>query len=111
MGLLDRFEKGVERAVNGVFARTFRSRVQPVEIASALRRELDDRAAVLGRDRTLVPNHFTVTLSADDHGAMRWGAGISSQKTSGRSEARRIDSTAARNSAGPAAAALPGWVS
>ncbi|MFC3689664.1 FhaA domain-containing protein [Aquipuribacter hungaricus] len=67
MGLLDRFEKGVERAVNGVFARTFRSRVQPVEIASALRRELDDRAAVLGRGRTLVPNAFTVTLSGEDH--------------------------------------------
>ncbi len=67
MGLLDKFEKGVERAVNGVFARTFKSGVQPVEIASALRRELDERAAVLGRGRTLVPNHFTVTLAPDDH--------------------------------------------
>ncbi len=67
MGLFDKFEKGVERTINGVFARTFKSRVQPVEIASALRRELDDRAAVLGRSRTLVPNHFTVTLSPDDH--------------------------------------------
>ena len=44
-------------------------------------------------------------------GTFRCGAGISSQKTSGRSEARRIDSTAARNSAGPAPAPLPGWVS
>ena len=67
MGLLDKFEKGVERAVNGVFARTFKSGVQPVEIASALRRELDERAAVLARGRTLVPNHFTVALSPDDH--------------------------------------------
>lgn len=67
MGLFDKFEKGVERAVSGAFARTFKSRVQPVEIASALRRELDDRAAVLGRGRTLVPNHFTVILSPDDH--------------------------------------------
>ncbi|MFC5381219.1 FhaA domain-containing protein [Aquipuribacter nitratireducens] len=67
MGLLDKFERGVERAVNGVFARTFKSKVQPVEIASALRRELDDRAAVLGRGRTLVPNAFTVTLSGEDH--------------------------------------------
>jgi hypothetical protein len=67
VGLLDRFEKGVERAVSSVFARTFKSKVQPVEIASGLRRELDDRAAVLGRGRTLVPNAFTVTLSAEDH--------------------------------------------
>ncbi|MBN9173865.1 MAG: DUF3662 domain-containing protein, partial [Microbacterium sp.] len=34
MGLLDSFEKGLERAVNGAFARTFRSGIQPVEIAS-----------------------------------------------------------------------------
>jgi hypothetical protein len=67
VGLLDRFERGVERAVSSVFARTFKSKVQPVEIASALRRELDDRAAVLGRGRTLVPNAFTVTLSGEDH--------------------------------------------
>ena len=53
----------------------------------------------------------TSPLRADDQGAMRWGAGISSQKTSGRSAARRIDSTAVRNSAGPAPAPAPGWVS
>ncbi|WP_432545634.1 FhaA domain-containing protein [Kineococcus sp. SYSU DK004] len=67
MGVLDRFERGVERAVNGVFARAFRSEVQPVEVASALRRELDDRAAVLARGRTLVPNSFVVELGPTDH--------------------------------------------
>jgi hypothetical protein len=64
MGLFDKFEKGVERAVNGVFARTFKSRVQPVEIASALRRELDDRAAVLGRGRTLSTPTSSATPSS-----------------------------------------------
>ena len=68
--MLDRFEKGIERAVNSVFARTFRSGVQPVEIASALRRELDDRAAILGRGRTLVPNSFVVALAAEDYDRM-----------------------------------------
>ena len=67
MGLLDSFEKGLERAVNGAFAKTFRSGVQPVEIASALRSELDKKAAVVSRDRTLVPNTFTVLLAPDDH--------------------------------------------
>jgi hypothetical protein len=67
VGVLDRFERGVERAVNGVFARAFRSEVQPVEVASALRRELDDRAAVLSRGRTLVPNSFVVELGPTDH--------------------------------------------
>ena len=45
MGVLDRFEKSVERAVNNTFARVFRSELKPVEMASALRREVDDRAA------------------------------------------------------------------
>ena len=67
MGLLDSFEKGLERAVNSAFAKTFRSGIQPVEIASALRSELDKKAAVVSRDRILAPNTFTVMLSpADD---------------------------------------------
>ncbi len=66
MGLLDSFEKGLERAVNGAFAKTFKSGLQPVEITSALRRELDTKAAVVSRDRILVPNSFTVRLSTAD---------------------------------------------
>ena len=67
MGVLDRFERGIEKAVNGAFARAFKSEVQPVEIASALRRAMDDRAAVVGRGRTLVPNAFVVELGPSDY--------------------------------------------
>ena len=70
MGLLDNFEKGLERAVNGAFAKTFKSGLQPVEITSALRRELDTKAAVVSRDRILVPNRFTVKLSPSDYERM-----------------------------------------
>ncbi|QTV80372.1 FhaA domain-containing protein [Microbacterium sp. NIBRBAC000506063] len=70
MGLLDSFEKGLERAVNSAFAKTFRSGIQPVEIASALRREVDTKAAVVTRDRIIAPNSFVVRLSEDDHGRM-----------------------------------------
>lgn len=66
MGILDKFEKGLERAVNGAFAKTFKSGVQPVEITSALRRELDTNAAVVSRDRILVPNRFTVRMARPD---------------------------------------------
>ena len=66
MGLFDRVEQRLERAVNGAFARAFKSEVQPVEIASAIRRAMDDRAAVLGHGRTIVPNLFTVELSESD---------------------------------------------
>lgn len=67
MGIFDRFEKGVERAVRTPFTRAFRSEVQPVEIAGALRRELDENVAVLARGRTIVPNHFTVMLATADY--------------------------------------------
>lgn len=75
MGVLDKFEKGVERVVSNAFAKAFKSEVKPVELASALRRELDDRAAVVGRDRTVVPNAFTIELSTVDHEqVVDWGA-------------------------------------
>ncbi len=70
MGLLDSFEKGLERAVNSAFAKTFRSGIQPVEIASALRSELDKQAAVVARDRILAPNTFTVRLAPSDDDRM-----------------------------------------
>jgi len=70
LGLLDNFERGLERAVNGAFARTFKSGLQPLEITSALRRELDTKAAVVSRDRILVPNRFAVRLSPSDHARM-----------------------------------------
>lgn len=74
MGVLDRFERSVERAVNSAFSRG-RTEVKPVELASALRREVDDRAAVVGRDRTVVPNEYTITLSGDDYAQIDgWGA-------------------------------------
>ena len=66
MGILDSFERGLERAVNGAFAKTFRSGLQPIEITAALRRELDTKAVVVSRDRILVPNRFTVRLARGD---------------------------------------------
>lgn len=66
-GVIQRFEQRLEGAVTGVFARAFRSAVQPVEIAAALQREVDNSAQVLSRDRMLAPNTFVVELSTSDH--------------------------------------------
>jgi len=66
-GVLQRFEQRIEGAVSSAFARTFRSAVQPVEIAAALQREVDNSAHILSRERTLVPNDFTVELSQPDY--------------------------------------------
>jgi hypothetical protein len=66
MGVLQRFERRIEELVNRPFAKAFKAEVQPVEIASALQRECDDRAAIVARGRTMVPHAFTVTLSQHD---------------------------------------------
>ena len=71
MGILDSVERGLERAVNGAFARTFRSGVQPVEIASALKRELDIGAVIVDRDRVLAPNRFTVRVAPNEADRLR----------------------------------------
>lgn len=68
MGILDNIEKGIERAISTVFARTFRSGLQPLEILTAIKKELDRKASVLGKNRTVVPNAFTVRLSEEDSG-------------------------------------------
>jgi hypothetical protein len=64
---LQRMEERLESWVSGAFSRMFRSEVQPVEVASALQRELDKNAQVVSRERSLAPNTFTVVLSGRDH--------------------------------------------
>jgi hypothetical protein len=64
---MDRFERRLDRLVSGTFARAFKSEVQPVEVAAALQRECDDRAAIVTRGRTIVPNEFVVDLGQHDH--------------------------------------------
>jgi hypothetical protein len=64
--MLDNFEKKLDRLVNGAFAKAFKSEVQPVEVAAGLQRELDDRATIVSRSRTVVPNVFVVELSPSD---------------------------------------------
>src|SRR5919197_2307392 len=66
MGVLHRFEQRLEQVVTGAFARAFRSAVQPVEIAAALQREIDNSVQILSRDRLLAPNSFHVELSEPD---------------------------------------------
>jgi Protein of unknown function (DUF3662)/FHA domain len=66
LGFLENFEKGLERIVNGAFSKTFKSEIQPVEIAAAIRSEMDSKASILSRDRILAPNTFSVSLATPD---------------------------------------------
>jgi hypothetical protein len=63
---LQQFERRLERLVEGVFARAFRSGLQPVEVGRRMTREMDLRRTVAPRG-TIAPNAFTVLLSPADH--------------------------------------------
>lgn len=65
MGLQD-FERRLERLVEGVFAKAFRSGLNPVEIGRRLVREMDSRRQV-GVRGTIAPNHFTVLVAPGDY--------------------------------------------
>lgn len=67
MSVWSRFERRLEGLVEGAFARAFKSELQPVEVARALAREVDDRAAIIGKGRVLVPNDFVVEIGETDH--------------------------------------------
>jgi hypothetical protein len=65
MGILRDFERRLEGAVEGLFARAFRSGVQPVELGKRLVREVEDGRTV-GVNRVYVPNVYVYELSAQD---------------------------------------------
>src|SRR3982750_4735181 len=65
MSILRNLEAKLEGLFAGSFSRTFKSKVQPVEIARKLAKEMQDNKTV-SISRTYVPNHYTVWLSPQD---------------------------------------------
>ena len=65
MGLTD-FERRLERLVEGVFAKAFRSGLQPVELLRRLTREMDVRRTQ-GVRGTIAPNWFQFAVSPQDY--------------------------------------------
>lgn len=53
--------------VDGVFFRRSRGSIRPIELGRRLVREMDDNRSVDVKGRRIVPNDFTVLLSAADH--------------------------------------------
>jgi len=66
VGVVQRFERRLEGLVQGAFAKAFGGWVEPVEIASALTREAEDKKAILAAGRVLVPNTYVVELGPAD---------------------------------------------
>ncbi len=67
VGVLQRFEHRLQGMYDGGFARAFKSDLQPTEIAGAVQREMDDRAAIVAQGRTLVPNDFVAEIAQADY--------------------------------------------
>jgi hypothetical protein len=65
MSILRDFEKRLEGAVEGFFARAFRSGLQPVELAKAVQRYPANYQQV-GLEGVIVPNVYRFVLSPDD---------------------------------------------
>jgi hypothetical protein len=65
MSMLDRFEAGFERLVEGSVGRVFRSPVQPAEIGRRLERAMG-AAEMISVGRRLAPNAYTVSMHPDD---------------------------------------------
>jgi hypothetical protein len=64
---LGNFESRLERMVEGVFSRVFKSGVRPIELGRRLVREMDLKRSIGVRGTTVTPNEFVIRLSSDDH--------------------------------------------
>jgi hypothetical protein len=64
---LQSLEHRLERMVDGVFSRRSKGSIRPIELGRRLVREMDDQRSVDVKGRRIVPNDFTVVLSAIDH--------------------------------------------
>ena len=62
MGFLRRIENGLEGVFEGGIGRTFRSNVQPVELARKLAKEMDDHRTI-SVSQVYVPNVYTLYLA------------------------------------------------
>lgn len=70
MGVLQDFERRLEGAVEGFFARTFRAGLQPVELAKAIQRYAEDHQQITS-DGVVVPNVYRFRVDARDEERLR----------------------------------------
>ncbi len=57
----------MERTVEDVFARAFKSKIKPIELGRRLIKDMDANRTLDVRGRTVVPNAFSFALAESDH--------------------------------------------
>ena len=71
MGKLAKFESKAEQWIEGTFGRMFGGQIQPLTIASALARAMEDEPYTTDRGERFAPNIYWVYLNPIDHAALR----------------------------------------
>jgi hypothetical protein len=67
---LSHLEDLAEQLVEAPFARVFRARLQPIEVARRLARAMEDGQVISAQGQIVVPNAYQVYLSPDDYQAI-----------------------------------------
>jgi hypothetical protein len=67
---LSHLEDLAEQLVEGPFARVFRARLQPIEVARRIGRAMEDGQVINAQGQVVVPNAYQVYLSPDDFDAL-----------------------------------------
>lgn len=67
MRLINRIEDTMERWTTTVWTTLVPPRQKRGEVVAILRRQCDDSALILGRERVLVPNAFVIELPPESH--------------------------------------------
>lgn len=65
--VLKSFEDRLERMVEGMFSRAFKSGLQPVEVGRRLIREMEASRTIDVSGRALAPNRFVIRISEEDY--------------------------------------------
>jgi len=71
VGKLAKFESKAEQWIEGTFGRIFGGRVQPMEVASALARVMEDEHFTADNGERFAPNVYWVYLNPADYEALR----------------------------------------
>lgn len=71
MGKLAKFESKAEQWIEGTFGRMFGGRVQPMEVAGALARVMEDEQFIAENGDQFAPNLYWVYLNPADYEALR----------------------------------------
>ena len=71
MGKLAKFELKAEQWIEGTFGRMFGGQIQPLTIAGALARAMEDQQFTSDRGERFAPNIYWVYLNPSDHASLR----------------------------------------